>query len=122
MNKKGFTLVELMAVLAVIALLAVIIFPVVTGTIKDTKKDTKKMQEASVKEAATKYVADNVGTNLFFSSTEETVTLQSLIDNGYLKGDFEDPTNGKKYNLTASKVTITKNDNSYNYKIELISE
>lgn len=122
MNKKGLTLVELMAVLAVIALLAVIIFPVITNNIKESKEDARKIQEASIKEAATQYLADNVGTNIFLSGNVETITLQTLVDEGYLNGEYEDPETGKQYNLLASNVTITKSDNSYEYSIELLTE
>lgn len=120
MKKRGFTLVELMAVLAVIALLAVIIFPVITNNIKDAKEDTRAMQMASIKEAAIQYVADNVGVDSFLESNNEIIPLQTLIENGYLNGEYKDPLYGNEYDLNQSKVIVTKNNNSYEYEVELV--
>lgn len=120
MNKKGLTIVELLAVLTVIAMLAVIIFPIVTDDIKDSKSKAKNMQESSIKEAAESYVAENVGLTIFSDDiTTEEVTLNTLIEEGYLTGDYIDPVEDKEYDLEASKVTITKNNNSYTYLVEL---
>ena len=42
MNKKGFTLVELLAVLVVLGIVALVCYPIVTKTINNSKNDTNK--------------------------------------------------------------------------------
>ena len=39
MNKKGFTLVELLAVIVILGLIAVILVPKVQGVVRDSKKN-----------------------------------------------------------------------------------
>lgn len=122
MNKKGLTIVELLAVLVVIGLMAVVIFPVITGNINDSQNKTNEIQKASIKEAAESYVADNVGLNIFLNKDTEEITLNTLIENGYLTGDYSNPKNGKDYDLINSKVTIKKENNSYIYTIDLVTK
>ena len=123
MNKKGLTIVELLAVLVLIGLLAVVIFPTITSNMNDSKNKTQEIQKASIKEAAESYVADNIGLKIFLNNnTEEVVTLNTLIEEGYLNGKYSNPQDGKDYDLMNSKVTIKREDNSYIYKIDLITK
>ena len=120
MNKKGLTIVELLAVIVVIGIIAVVIIPNVNNHKNDSQDTTIEMQKASIKEAAKSYVADNVGLTIFLEDKkEETVSLYTLMDDGYLTGSYTNPKTGTKYDLNSSKVTITKENNSYNYTIEL---
>ena len=52
MNKKGFTLVELLAVIAILAILMLLIMPNVLGMFSKGKKDTFKVQVQSIIRAA----------------------------------------------------------------------
>ncbi|MBO5138853.1 MAG: prepilin-type N-terminal cleavage/methylation domain-containing protein [Bacilli bacterium] len=122
MNKKGLTIVELLAVLVVIGLMAVVIFPVITGNINDSQNKTNEIQKASIKEAAESYVADNVGLNIFLNKDTEEITLNTLIEDGYLTGNYSNPKTGKDYDLINSKVTIKKENNSYIYTIDLVTK
>ncbi len=58
MNKKGFTLVEVIAVVAILALLAVIAVPNVVKLFNSGKKDTMTIQENQVLDAAKLYIED----------------------------------------------------------------
>ena len=59
MNKKGFTIVELVIVIAVIAILAAVMIPTFSGIV-DRAKNSAALQE--VKNAYTATVADELGT------------------------------------------------------------
>lgn len=120
MNKRGLTIVELLAVLVVIGLIAVVIFPVVTSNINDSKDKTMKMQKASIKEAAESYVAENIGKKVFLGENSvEEISLNTLINEGFLTGSYKDPIEGKEYDLINSKVIVTKENSSYTYSVEL---
>ena len=121
MNKKGITLVELIAVLAILAILAVTAVPVINNVLLDSKNDTKKVQENNIKEASENYLTDNIGDTISFSNDNNTaeVTLQQLVDGGYISGDLTDPKTKASYNLQTSKVQITKNNNNYTYNVIL---
>lgn len=124
MNKKGLTIVELLAVLVVIGLIAVVIFPVVTDNITDSQNKTEEVQKESMKEAAQSYIAENIGKTISFTSEDnnEEISLKTLIDEGFLTGEYKNPKTGKEYDLLNSKVIVTKDDNSYTYVVELVQK
>ena len=62
MNKKGFTLVELLAVIVILALIAIIAFPNVTKLIKGAKKDTNTVQFSVIEESLKNYIAEHAAT------------------------------------------------------------
>ena len=123
MNKKGMTLVELITVLVVIGMIAVITIPTIIKTINKSKEQTTDIQEASIKEAANSYVSKNVGLNIFIddSTITEEITLETLVNEGYLKGELKNLKTNKEYDLEKSIVIVSKNsvNKSYNYKLKL---
>lgn len=125
MNKKGLTLVELIAVIAIIALLALIIYPQVTKLLAGSKTDTNSIQEKSIRDAAETYLADNIGT-ISFESNTAIVTLKTLVDGGYLSGTIKNTRNNRNYNLQSSIVTISRTGTSpnysYTYRVTLVDE
>lgn len=118
MNKKGLTLVELLAVLVVIGLVSLIIYPNITKNMTNSQDKTIEIQKSSIKEAAKLYLADNVE----IVDTEIEVTLNKLVEEGYLTGEYKSPKTGKDYDLNISKVKIKKENNEYLYEIELITK
>ena len=76
MNKKGFTLVELLAVIAILALLVIIALPNVLSMFNKAKKDTFLTEAKSIfKESASKYISDNM-----HNSNEENIYCKSETD------------------------------------------
>ena len=59
MNKKGFTLVELLAVIVILALIAIIAFPNVTKLIKGAKEDTNTVQFKVIEDTLKNYIAEH---------------------------------------------------------------
>lgn len=115
MNKKGLTLIELIAVMVVLGLLALLIVPNVNKLIKDSKNDAKRVNEDNIKQAASMYLADNIGGTISFVENDSyDVTLNQLVDGGYLSSEVMDT-----YNLYTSTITITKDGNNYVYKLNL---
>ena len=61
MNKKGFTLVELLAVIAILAILVIIALPNVLGMFNNAKKSTFNTETQNIfKQAQTDFVQDSI--------------------------------------------------------------
>jgi len=58
MNKKGFTLIELVVVVTVIAILAVVAVPAVSGIVQRSRESSDKAQVALIQGAIERYNAD----------------------------------------------------------------
>ena len=123
MNQKGFTLVEILATLVVLAILMAITVPNITGIISNNKQsvgkeDVGKMVsgvKARIKRKEAIYPKEAGACNVF--------TLE-YID---LNDDFKKGLNGGTYNKTESFVVVRKDqieDNKYEYKyyVRMIEE
>ncbi len=86
MNKKGFTLVELLAVIVILGLLITIISPVVKNLINDSEDSLSDQQKKLVVEATKKYMVEN-SELLPEGSDRAIVYMSDLIDKGVIDND-----------------------------------
>ena len=112
MNKKGFTLVELLAVIAILAILVIIALPNVMGLFQDAKKSAFRTEMADlVKGAQTEWMKDQ------FSTAASEKTYQ---DGTNVKLSTMDVRSDLHYKIKISvdgKVTSVQfYDGSYCYK------
>ena len=108
---KGFTLVELLGVLIILAVIALITLPIVSMSIKNGKEKLYNSQIEEIKLAAEKWAYKNI--NLLPTKDGETitVTLLSLKQSGDIPLDTRDPRTGE---LIPNDLIITimfKNNN-----------
>ncbi len=89
MNNKGFTLIELIAVIVVFAVLGLLLIPKTLKIINDSKLNSYKEVERRLEEAAGKYILDE-----YIDTTQDSITItkaqlkeKKLIDEIY---DFND--------------------------------
>lgn len=124
MNNRGLSLVEVLAVIAIVGLLAAILYPSMTKVLSNFKEDTINIQKSSIIEAAESYVADNVGITIFLDDNVQTeeITLKTLYDGGYIDGDFVNTITGNDYDLNKSNVKVKQENNSYEYTVELVDK
>ena len=112
-NKKGFTLVELMAVIVILAIVIAIAIPTYNKikSIIDIKNYENKKE--LIKIAATKFAEDTNITAIF---------VKELVENGYLEADDED---GNVYGLGRENINcyviLTEQKNGMFYS-EFINE
>ena len=112
MNKKGFTLVELLAVIIILSLLALLTSTAVTKLVKDAKNDLNSTQIELIKSAAQTWGADNL---LGLPSAGECsyLTVKNLKDYGLLDSNLKNlNTNEKISDEVQIKISTTNNTNS----------
>ena len=111
MNKKGFTLVELLAVVVILALLALLTSTAVTKLVKDAKDDLSNTQMQLIKSAADTWIADNLN-SLPSSGSCGYLTLRDLKYYGLLDGTILDPKNSEEISDDL-KIKITTTTSAY---------
>lgn len=127
MNNKGFTLVELLAAVALIAIISLIITPTIANVIKNNKIESCKKVFTSVEQAAKNYVSDNRynikeafnGCETISESTGCTIKASDLKSKGYITGDIKNPLvkNDKLKDNLKVKVRYDKTKKKYSYTL-----
>lgn len=116
MNKKGFTLIELIAVLIVIAIIIVIAFPKINDSINKNRERIYAEQEKRLVDAAVKYLNDNY---LEENIDNFSISKNTLITNGYIKEIYD---LSDKDTVCAAYIYVTSNLTSPKMKAYLSCE
>ena len=112
-SKKGFTLVELLGAIVILAILSLIAIPAVTNVIKSNKQKLYDIQIKNVETAAKAWASDNL--NLLPDEGEYiTISLSELQKGGYVDKKIKNPKTGEA--LEDFSITICNIDNQYTYK------
>ena len=119
-DRRGFTLVEIIAAVIIIGVLALIIVPSVSGYIKNSRNTAYNAHETAMEEAAKSMTVEVINGKDNFALPKRgnftNVTLKELVDKELIKG-LQDPQTGEKCNDDLSYVIITAvDDNSYDYQ------
>lgn len=112
-NKKGFTLVELLVVLVILVVIMSIAIPSVTSSIERSKQKQKDSKIELIESAAEIYV-DRRKNHFNDGASEYTISIRELIcDNLLTKEQVKDPFS-ENYTL-GGYVIYNKSNNSYTW-------
>ena len=109
MNKKGFTLVELIGVVVILGLIALVAFPALLNQINNSKKQVSDSQKELIIAAAKNYVDENK--NDYADKTSFEIPVSQLIKNDYLSKSIVS-------SFSDDEVVVTFNNGTYDVVIK----
>ena len=106
MNRKGFTMIELLMVIVIIAIITAIMIPNIIVIINKNNEKNIEAIKNNIVSAAKAYVSDNKY-DMGFSCRHhhEDVTLKQLKDGGYISNVIN-PNTHEEYDLEQNYVEI----------------
>jgi prepilin-type N-terminal cleavage/methylation domain-containing protein len=113
--KKGFTLVELLAVIIILGLIGLIIVPSITKLLVDSRQNLYNKQVEAIVEYTRKWGVDNVDK---ISPTKRTyISVEDLMKDGYIEqNELKDPRNTKNNMNGCIVVDYNKLQDKYEYE------
>jgi prepilin-type N-terminal cleavage/methylation domain-containing protein len=97
MKKKGFTLIEMMAAIVILAVIALLVVPLVEQTILNIRQDSYNNQIESIRQSARRFGADNINLLPGEGDVAYQMTLEQLKEAGYAKKDIRNPITGDSF-------------------------
>lgn len=123
MNKKGFTLIETIMVIAILALLMLILVPNVIVLINKNNIKSCHNLEDSIINSAKMYVVSNKYELGFSCNETKSLKIQDLVNSGDLKLSTDKLTNPKDDSEiplnTSVKVTYDCNTKKFTYDFSI---
>ena len=114
MNRKGFTLVELLGVVVILSIIMLIAIPNITSTLDRNKKDSY-IADAKKFVSIVEYEIRKGNVERPVDETPVKVTLDSLKTS-----DVEKDPDGNLYDTTNSYVTISKINKELVFQVQLV--
>ena len=118
MNKKGFTLTELLGVIVILAIIAIIAFPSVLGLLNNSQNETDEAMQNFAITAARSYVNDNMDSYPKAlekqTKTYSNLKIQTLLDEGYISSTTI--SSEKNCEMLNDEIKITSDSVKYSYK------
>ncbi len=104
-KNKGFTLIELLAVIIVLAIIALIATPIVTNTIKNSKKNSVLISgQEYIKHVGSTVMQNRLETGYFIKDGTYNINSDGNLTGNGLEEPLEIPMSGKK--TSSGNITI----------------
>ncbi len=104
MNKKGFTLVELLGVIVIITLILLVALPTLTNVVKNKEGEIEELEEDVIIESTKLFIENNIDQYEKIDNAVYCIPLITLKNNEYLKN----VNSSNILNEKAVKVTVKK--------------
>ena len=115
MEKKAFTLVELIAVVAILGLIALVVYPAVGSVIRNAREETYNDQVSVVINAAKNWSINNA-TKLSDDGSIYSLSVDTLLEEGYITNDeVKDPRDSSKNLEGTVEIKYNNDTKSYDY-------
>mgnify|MGYP004513943235 FL=1 len=105
--KRGFTLVELLAIIALLSLLFLFIYPKVLNIAENKEKEIDSAKQELINSAALDFIRDNLNEYPEEIGEEYCISLETLDNEALIPVDINDVK--KQYNYIKIKIGINSN-------------
>lgn len=115
--KKGFTLIEIVAVIAVVSILLVILTPYLLNSVNNKKDEVSNVAKKMIYDAADIYIKDN---NEIYTSDEGAIyciKLETLVNSGKLMNPVKDMKKNKEVPLNYYVKATANSYNQFDYEL-----
>lgn len=121
MNKKAFTLIELLATIVILSIILSIVVINVSDYINDAKEKSYDTLIKSIKTSTELYIADysNEFPELEVPGSTFDIQINDLVDNEYLTEDLIDKRTGTQIPLTTLIHVTVANKNKIDVEIDI---
>ena len=117
MNKKGFTLIEILAVITILSIIGVIIVIKVGETVNTAKNSLSDNQIKKIIEATKKYMIENPDLLPSIESLDNIIiTTNELLENGIIENENIINPKTKEKIEGCIEISYNNNYNQYEYK------
>ena len=102
MNKNGFTLIELVSVVAILSIIGVLMLPKINTAFKESRADQLEEVREKVVQATDVYLKYSCGKdsyNLLMKNDEVKIGLNVISDCGLLDSRIYNPVSGKYFDI-----------------------
>ena len=108
MNKKGFTLAEILGVIVVISLLLLLIMPTIINRVANNSDKAGNTGDSLIFDASDNYINENVSSNKYGTFC---IPIQDLIEDGKLVEPVIDVETGEDISDKTVRVIVEENGN-----------
>lgn len=119
-NKKGFTMIELLAVILILSMIVLVSLPALVTTLNQTDQKEYEQFEKTIFLAAESYFQRNIDQfpQLAYPNGRAAVAIDTLITEGFIRQGFINPNTKEPINHTASIFAIVGSNGILEYTFE----
>lgn len=115
--KKGFTLIEVLAVIVIISILTIVVMPNILNSVNNKKGEISDNAKRMIYDAADIYLKEN--SEIYPNTNEATycIKLETLVTNGKLVSPIKDLTTDKEIPLNYFVKAVVNEYTQFDYNL-----